>query len=50
MLVELKNNELLEINGGHKGAAYEAGAAVGDFITKAGVILGIAALFFMPKS
>ena len=50
MIVELKNTELIEINGGHHGSAYNAGAAVDDFITKAGFVCGLVALFFMPKS
>jgi len=49
MLVELKKNELVEVNGGHHGDSYSAGVAVGEFVRKAGTILGVAVLLFMPK-
>jgi hypothetical protein len=45
MLQELSNTELQETNGGHHGAAYEAGEAVGDFIGKIGVVIGVIAFF-----
>jgi hypothetical protein len=45
MLQELSNTELQETNGGHHGAAYEAGAAVGGFIGRVGVVLGVIAFF-----
>lgn len=50
MIQELTFNEKLLINGGHDGVAYEAGKSFGEFVRKAGTLLGIAALFFMPKS
>lgn len=45
MLQELSITELQETNGGHHGAAYEAGAAVGGFIGKIGVVLGVIGFF-----
>lgn len=50
MLVELKKNELVEVNGGHHGDSYNAGVAVGKFLTKATTIFAIAAIILMPKS
>lgn len=51
MLQELNKAELVSIDGGHEGESYRAGVAVGKFLTKAGTILGLAALFlFAPKS
>lgn len=48
--LELTKVELIEINGGHDGESYQAGVAVGRFISKAATFFGIAALIFAPKS
>lgn len=51
MVQNLTKTELLSINGGHNGESYEAGVAVGRFISKAGTFLSLAALIiFAPKS
>jgi hypothetical protein len=44
-LKEMSSLELLEFNGGHNGAAYEIGRALGKALIMASCI----AFFFMPK-
>ena len=39
MVQNLTKTELLYINGGHNGESYEAGVAIGRFISKAGTFL-----------
>ena len=45
MLVELENRELIVINGGHQGAAYNAGHAVGEFVTKTFLVIAVVGFF-----
>ncbi|CAM3430711.1 hypothetical protein [Empedobacter stercoris] len=49
MLKNLTKDEMINIDGGHDGTAYEAGAAVGKFLNKAAVVIGLVAVFIIPK-
>ncbi|WP_312081835.1 hypothetical protein [Empedobacter sp.] len=49
MLQKLSNEEMININGGHDGTAYNAGKAVGEAITKVGAFLGVIAYIIVPK-
>lgn len=47
---DLTLNEIKTINGGHDGTAYEAGKMLGQAVTKAAVLIGLAVLILSPKS
>lgn len=47
---ELTQVELIEINGGHDGESYQAGVAVGRFISKAATLVGLVGFLLAPKS
>lgn len=47
---DLKFDELIEINGGHQGPAYQAGVEVGHFLTGLATVAACVAIFLMPKS
>ena len=50
MIQELSNIERIEINGGHGGAAYQAGKKAREAVEDALFIMACVAYFFMPKS
>lgn len=50
MLQELNHLEMVSIDGGHDGAAFEAGEAVGKFMTKLAIAMSIGVLILAPKS
>lgn len=50
MIQELSNVEIIEINGGHDGAAYNAGKAAREAVEDALFFIACVGYFFMPKS
>ncbi len=50
MIQELSNTEIIEINGGHNGTAYEAGQACRQALENTLLIMACVAFFFAPKS
>ena len=49
MMRELEISELAEINGGHDGAAYQAGVVVGDIIEVAITVFGVGRILKFMK-
>lgn len=50
MIQELSNIEIIEINGGCNGAAYNAGRAAREAVEDALFLMACVAFFFIPKS
>lgn len=49
-MIDLTIEEMLLIDGGHKGVAYQIGHAIGEAANVIGTAAGFVALFLMPKS
>lgn len=49
-LIPMSMTELITVDAGHKGLAYDIGHAIGEGISGAITIAGCIALFFTPKS